>query len=244
MKEFVHTVKQTFLVNKSEILIYGLITAGGGIFGMILMLVLLAFDGMEGHYFQFGTMGAMLFGIMMVLFSGIFSLRNDFDLAISMGKTRKYFVPAKYLVFVADWLICGIIPVLISWLETAIYKAFCPEAICRVDMGVLFANPVYWICILLVAPIAIMLMGGLFIKFSTKFFWFFWAVWMVSCLGGPRLLSASEERPDSLPGKMGVGVLQFFQQINGIQATAALLVFLVVSVPVIVLIFRKQRVTT
>lgn len=243
MKEFVRTVKQTFLVNWGELLIYGLITAGGGIFGMIIMLVILACGGMDGEYFKVGTIGAMMFSVMILLFSGIFSLKNDFDLAISMGKTRKYFVPARYLMFVADWLICGSLPILISRIEDVIYKFFCPEVICSADVGMLFAKPVYWISILLVVPIVSVLLGGLFLKFSTKFFWFFWALWMLASLVVPRLFSAAEERPDSIPGKMGMGVLQFFQQITQTQAVTALFGFLIVSVTAIVLVFRKQRVT-
>ena len=243
MKEFVCTVKQTFLVSRSEVLIYGLIAAGGGIVGMMIMLVILACGGMDGEYFEAGAAGAMILSVIMLLFSGIFSLKNDFDIAISMGKTRKYFVPAKYLMFVADCLTCGVIPIVISRVEAAVYKVFYPEIICGWELDVLFRNPFYWSGILLVAPVAIVLLGGLYLKFSTKFFWFFWAVWMLVWLGAPRLFSASEEKPDSLPGRMGAGVLQFFRQITQTQAAAAMLVFLIVSVIIIVLVFRKQRVT-
>lgn len=244
MKEFVCTVKQTFLVNKSEVLIYGLITAGGGIFCTILMLVILACGGLEGKYYNAGTIGAVMVSILMLLISGVFSLKSDFNLAISMGKTRKYFVPAKYLLFVADGLVCGIIPIVINRLEALIYKVFYPKIICGWEFDVLFANPFYWIGFLLVVPIVIVLLGGLFLKFSAKFFWFFWALWMLCSLGLPRLFSAAEESPDSLPGRMGAGVLQFFRQITPTQAAAALLLFLIAGVIIIVLVFRKQRVTT
>lgn len=244
MKEFACTVKQTFLVNKSEVLIYGLITAGGGIFGMLIMLVTLTCGGMDGQYFKAGTFVAMLLSVLMLLFTGIFSLKNDFNLAISMGKTRKYFVPARYLMFVADCLTCGIVSIVISKVEAVIYKVFFPEIICGWELDVLFRKPFYWLDILLVAPMVIVLLGGLFLKFSAKFFWFFWAIWMLCSLGLPRLFSAAEESPDSLPGRMGAGVLQFFRQITPTQAAAALLLFLVAGVIIIVLVFRKQRVTS
>ncbi len=243
MKELIGTVKHLFLVNRSEILVYGSVTVGFGIFGMVVVLVMLASGSMEGEYLKLGTLVAMLFSIIVLLFSAIFSLKTDFDLAISMGRTRKCFVPARYLLCAADCMVCMVGFMLISRMEDAVYRFLYPEAVSIWNVDVLFAKPVCWVGFLLATPALIMLMGGLFIKFSTKFFWFFWVVWMVCWLGGPRILSASEESPDSLSGRMGTDVLAFFRQITESQIMTALIIFLIVSAVAVALIFRKQRVT-
>ena len=124
MKELIGTVKHLFLVNRSEILVYGSVTVGFGIFGMVVVLVMLASGSMEGEYLKLGTLVAMLFSIIVLLFSAIFSLKTDFDLAISMGRTRKCFVPARYLLCAADCMVCMVGFMLISRMEDAVYRFY------------------------------------------------------------------------------------------------------------------------
>ena len=85
--------------------------------------------------------------------------------------------------------------------------------------------------------------GSLVMRFGQKAFWAVWAVWMLLCIGTPRIIDAAKDAPQSLFGMIGKGVLQILNvlPVDGwiIAGTAASLLCCIGSW----LMLRRQQVT-
>lgn len=243
MKEFVRTLRQSFQVHGRDLFSYAAITAGGGIFGILIVLVILVMDGSGEDYGKLGAMLALMFGVILVFFGGIFTVQSEFNLAISMGKTRKYFVPARYLELALNVLVMLAVVMLVDWVEGMLYPAIYPQAVCEFSIDLLLHNGGVLIGIVFGAPALILLFGALLMRFSTKFFWVLWALWMILFVGGPRFLTGIRKNPDSIPGRIGLKLLDFVAGITSVQLTVVLILLAAAGLGVATGLFRKQRVT-
>ncbi len=243
MKYLIQTAGQVWKLEWKEYLrhvIITLITAFIGI-GMVYLIMNTAAEGED--YGELGTLFAILFGVMINIFGGIFTVQADFNNAISMGKTRKSYVPAKYLVSVMGTAMIVLTIWFVNILERFLYSMSFPSVgNTELNFEVIFANPVVLIGYIIGVPAITLLLGGLYMKFGVKFFWIMWAVWMFVCLGLPRIGDAMTENPDSIPAKIGFAAIDFFKDITMIQGIIAFVVCLIVVVVGNVFIFRKQRV--
>lgn len=243
MKEFKNTVKQTFQVGWQEVMGYSIISLFAGIIGIIIMLIIMAVAGEEEEYLAFGALMVAMISIVLILFAGVFSLHMDFNLAISLGKTRKYYVPAKYLLTVVNCLACTIISLLIGLFEEFLYAKLYPNARCLFSIDFLLKYPAVMVGVVLLIPMVVLLLGALFIKFGMKFFWICWVLWMLSFTVLPRMITAVAHKQDSFLAKTGSAIVQFFSGFNQTQAIIALIVAVVVGMAGAYLLLRKQRVT-
>ncbi len=243
MKEFIRTLKETFLINVNEFLQYGLIPLAGGIFGIIIVLIVMAVDGTGEDYGQIGTMLVQMFGMILLFFGGIFSVQSDFNLAVSMGKTRKYYVPSKYLMLVCETAVILIIMFVISRIEDILYPAIYPGAVCDLNVGGIFGYPGILAGVLFGLPMIVLLFGALLMRFAAKFFWVIWVLWMFLCMGVPRIASAASENPDTIPGKIGRTVIEFFSGFTSLKLLGLAAVVIAAGLAITFALFRKQRVT-
>lgn len=243
MKEFIRTLKETFLINEKEFRQYGLISVAGGILGIIIVLIIMAVDGTGEDYGQLGTMFVQMFGLILLLFGGIFSVQSDFNLAISMGKARKYYVPSKYLMLVFETAALLIIMFIISRVENALYPALYPGAVCDLDVGGIFNYPEILAGLLLGMPMIVLLFGALLMRFTAKFFWVFWVLWMFLCLGVPRIAAATVEKPDSVPGKIGRALTEFLAGLTSFRLLGLAALVVALGLLVAFALLKKQRVT-
>lgn len=244
MKEFGGTLKQTFQVNYREMFSYACISAAGALLGVALILIGMVTVGKaEGSYANVGALLSLMFGEAAFLFGGIFTVQSDFNLAVSMGKARKYFVPVRYLCMVLDGLVILGIVKFVNVLEGALYPALYPGAVCGMDADRIIGKPAVFIGLVLGMPALILLLGALIMKFSTKFYWVVWAVWMLAFMGIPRILSAGKKHPDSFAGKAGILLMDLAESVTGTGLLAALLCGAAAGIVISILLFRKQRVT-
>lgn len=241
---FLKTVKQTFQVNRSEFLSYGAVPAFAGIAGIIIVLIIMAAEGSGEEYGKLGSLMALMMGTIALLFGGVFSVQSDFNLAISMGKTRKHFVPARYLMLLLDTLMVWGIATLINLTEGALYEAIYPGAVCELGMRFLYQNPAVVTGILLVVPMLLLLLGALLMKFTAKIFWVLWAFWMLGCMGLPRVADAMKERPDSFLAGIGRAAVQILSNESVGGPVVATAILLVAGMTAVVLLLRRQRVTS
>lgn len=242
--DFLKTLKQTLQVNRSEFLSYGAAAALGGIGGIILVLIIMAVEGSGEDYGKIGSLMALIMGTAVLLFGGIFSVQSDFNLAISMGKIRKYFVPSQYLMLLLDTLMVWGIATLINLTEGALYEALYPGAVCELSMRFLYQNPAVVLGILLVVPMVLLLAGALFMKFAAKIFWVIWALWILGCMGIPRVADAMKERPDSFLAGIGRTAEQILSSESVGGSVVAAVILFTAGMTAIVLLLRKQRVTS
>ncbi len=243
MKEFAHTLKQTFLVNKRDILLYAIVTSAGSVVGMLITLLILYIDGTGEDYVQMGAFLAILIGGIMLSVGGLLSIPIEFNLAVSMGRTRKYFATSRYISWMVNVAVVMMIVLLTSVVEDAIYLAIYPGAVCRMDVRAAVGSPVVFLGIVLCIPAIILMLGALVLRFANKFLWIFWGVAMLFNLFGRRIADTVQENPESLLGRIGYGIADIF--VNGSVADSFLVVLGVGAsgLVIAILILRKQRVT-
>jgi len=243
MKYLIQTVGQVWKLEWKEYLrhvVITLFTAFIGI-GMVYLIMNTAAEGED--YGEMGTLFAILFGVMINIFGGIFTVQADFNNAISMGKTRKSYIPAKYLVSVMGTAMIIVTIWVVNILERFLYsKSFPNVGNTELNFAVVFDNPIILIGYIIGMPAIALFLGGLYMKLGVKFFWVMWTLWMVVCLGLPRIDDAMTENPDSIPAKIGFAAIDFFKDITMTQGIIAFVVCLIVVVVGNVFIFRKQRV--
>lgn len=242
MKEFMNTMKQILRVGWSETKTYMLCSAVAGMLGMVIMFVILAAAG-ENEYFIFGALMSIMIGMMLIFFGGTLSFQADFNMAISLGKTRKQYVPAKFCIILMNCALCMVITLLIGSLEESLYKGMYPQARELLGMGTILKYPGYIVGIVFLAAVVILLVGALLLKFGMKIFWVIWVLWMISNTLIPRIITATEEAPDSFWGRVGGMVAGFFGRFSEAQIIITLLISGLVGVIIAFLLLRKQRVT-
>lgn len=243
MKELMRTVKQTFQVGWHGILGYNIYSVVAGIVGMIIVFIIMKTEGDEASYAAIGSLLTLMFGAMIVIVVGIISVQMDFNVAISMGKTRKYYVPAQYLLYMASWALCLGIATILALVEEYLYPSLYPNAESEISMMFLVSEPGITFGLLLLVPAVIMLAGSLVLKFGMKSFWVLWIIWMFGCVGLPRIISAAEDAPDSFWGRAGVAFVNFFKNMSGTEIGIGMMVLAIAGLATSFLLLRKQRVT-
>lgn len=243
MKEFIRTLKQSFRVQGSDTLTYAAISVGGGIIGVIIVLIIMAIDGTGEDYGMLGTMFAIMGGTIAIFFGSIFTVQSDFNLAISLGKTRKYYAPSKYINLMVNVLLIEVVIVVFTYLEKALYPAIYPGAVCELSFSGLAENPGLIVGIALVVPVIIMFLGIMLMKFTAKFFWVLWVLWMFGCMGLPRISHAMTEKPNSWVGRLGWAVADFMDKSSTAGLIGVTSVVTIALMAVTYRLFKKQRVT-
>ena len=241
MKEYIRTLKELMRVNKNEFVFYGGVSLLGAVFGIIMVLVIMAVDGTGEDYGELGSLFALMMGVIVMVFGGIYGTQADFNLAISMGKTRKHFVPAKYMLLVMETVMLIGIAMLVGWIEGFLYNAIYPLAINELHISAWLDYPSLLVGVALGIPAITMLLGALLMLFGQKFFWVIWALWMLGCMGFPRIINAAVH--ESKAGKFSVAVVRFIAGLPKGSLTIAMFVLIAVAVVANYLLLRKQRVT-
>lgn len=244
MKEFIRTLKQLFLVGWQDMLAFSLYSLLGGVVGIIITLIIVAIEGSGEEYAQVGMFMALLIGVLVYLFAGIFGMANEFNLAVSMGKTRKYYGPAKYLMLVLGFLVMMAASALIGLVENILYPAIYPGIVCELYFSKILLQPMVIFSVTFIGAMLVVLFGALILKFSNKIYIFIWALWMVSTMSFSRLASSLHEEQPSVWGKIAKCVVTFAQNVTTVQMILLILVVVAVGLAVSFGFLRKQRVTT
>lgn len=243
MKSFITTVKQTFQVGKNDMLGHAVFEVGGGIFGVILFMIIMAADGADGTYGTIGAMMSLMLGMLFTVFVGIFSIHQDFNMAISLGKTRRQYVPAKYILLMTDCALCILVAIIFAWLEELIYPALMPGAICEFSMKGFLQNPLTIFGFVFLVPMVVMLCGAFYLRFGMKFFWVGWVLWMCMCTLLPKILNAANDEVDSVWKRIGTAMVDFFVNLDNVKGIIGILVIGGLGLFGAFKLLSKQRVT-
>ncbi len=242
MNELITAIKKTFLAERRGFVTYSVVSLIGGAFGSSIVLLVMSLAG-EEEYLALGMVMALVFNVSLVFFGRTFSLLHDFNLAISFGMARKYYVPSIYLVMVAECAWWMILMCLIGAIEKVLYAALYPGAIDIFGVEFFANHPSVILLLVLLLPAIVVLFGALFAKWGMKFFWVCWVLWMVSFTLLPRMVNASVHEPDSILGRAGAVIAQFIRGITEASAAGFAIIGAAVCAVLAYCVLRKQQVT-
>lgn len=204
----------------------------GFLAAMVMWLVLRGVLRKEAQYVPLGTIMALGLCGLCILFSQIFQTKLLFALEISMGSTRRIFF-LSYLLVQALYnagnyiLLVFLIllekktrPFLVAHNVAAGKKA---ELICSWTIR-------YGFPALLVFTIVSILFGTL------------WMYWMAFCLGGPNIADAITDAPNSILGKVGLGIAGMISFFSGATGMIVGIVFVIAVLVIIYCMMQRQAV--
>ncbi len=164
------------------------------------------------------TMGSAFaaFGLVCYEIAAFLTYRQNFMLALSLGRTRKEFL-ILYALEQIFWLGTGYLALLgLTALEQALYRVLFPWASMEFTMMPILTN---WRIVLPLIPALLvvqMFLGSMYSRYGKPFGWVLYFVWMALCLGGPRIALHLESAGNASPlawvpdipaaGWIGVGI--------------------------------------
>lgn len=178
---------------KKEALLFFLIIIAGyviGVFSMLLISRKSAGEAAEKEVVLIGTVLAMTIGVCLQFFVDIFTFLQEFNIAISMGQTRKSFVWCYEFVSLLELLAVTIILRGFAEIEQLIYCIAVPDIKFLVKADVLVQLKIIVPIILGITAVQ-MLIQALLLRFGMKAFWGIWIVWMTLAFS-PSVLSQNK----------------------------------------------------
>lgn len=188
------------------------IMLAAGIVGMSIMFAMMKFDVADGEWFCLGT---MLGGIVAAFYGFIWisaGIGFYFNMEVAMGCSRKEFFFSYYLTGFVMNGVYAIIMAIMCIIENALGRMLYPGMENDIDLLS------YIIRGGIPAVVVLTVIGGfcgtLVLRYGKKAFWVLWAIWMVLCLGGPRISDAVSDAPDSVFGKIGTAVEVLLESVS------------------------------
>lgn len=179
-------------LNRSSFFVLLAIQLGAFLFGSILVCIIMNVDEDPGSWFCLGTLMSGIALAAVTLFCYGFGYAQEFNVALSMGRTRAAFMGAYTLRTVLQLLAGYALLLGLYRLELAVYPLwFAPYG-----NEVAFTFLTDWRCILPVfigLVILALFIGAMYGRYGKKGLWFFYFLWMFCCFVLPRMF---HEEPD------------------------------------------------
>ena len=224
---------------KGTFLVQLLAELGGFLFGVIMVNFIMRVDDDPGSWFCMGSVMAIIVFLIFTLIYGAFGYHNEFQLALSMGRTRTAFM-GSYALRLLVQLTLGYVLILgLYHLELALYPLLFPAY----ENEVAFAFLTNWKLVLPAVPgllVLTMFVGAIYGRWGKKSLWFFWVLWMFCCFVLPRLFD--DEPGGGILDQAALGVRHVF---TAVPLTAWIVVGVVLAigmVSVTITLGKKQMV--
>lgn len=216
----------------------------GFLAAMVMWLVLRGVLRKEAQYVPLGTIMALGLCGLCILFSQIFQTKLLFALEISMGSTRRIFFLSYLLVQALYNAGNYILLVLLILLEKKTRPFLVVHNVTAGKKAELIWSWTirYGFPALLVFTIVSILFGTLWMYFGKVVGVILWTLWMAFCLGGPNIADAITDAPNSILGKVGLGIAGMISFFSG---ATGMIVGIVIVIAVLVIIYcmmQKQAV--
>lgn len=169
---------------------------GAAAAGMIMVALIMNLDSDPGSWFCMGTLLSLVVGGMFLLIQGAFGYQAEFQLALSMGRTRTAFMGAYVLRLLMEAFLVWGLTSAVHGLELTLYPvwyaAYENEVLFRfLSMPQIMVPAVLGLCLLA------MFIGALYGRYGRKGLAGFYFLWLVCCFGLPRLVDLFESEPKS-----------------------------------------------
>lgn len=223
-------------VRKAELLQCIGFLAAAYLLGLVILGIVMNVAKGEGSA-TVGTGMAVVFFFFLHLFGIAISFMQEFNVAVSMGATRKSFVASYALFNLLEIAVLELEVILFGWFEKLLIGVFFPHTAMELDITVFFTWK-YLLGVMLGFTILELFAGAVILKYGMKVLWLFWALWMAACLLPVRI--AHNEK---IMGKLTELGLFFGGKITPQGIAAALIVLAILVAGITWKILRRQRVT-
>lgn len=231
------SIKGQVKLELCDISVYLATEIGLCVLGMAIMICIQIF-GHEKSYFPIGSMIAMLGVLFMVLFGNIFGMCMGFDVAVSMGKTRRYYVPSAVITyFMMTLLLVAGLFVLIR-VETGVYAILFPEKI-KESIPVLTKFTLPWVVGLSAVLTGCGVLGAAVVRQFRRGKIIILAAWLLGCWTIP---GATDSRDRNILDRIGNAWGQWFAGFQLPVQISMLVGAGVIFTVTAYLLFRKQAV--
>lgn len=221
---------------KKEVLRYGLLLVAVYLFGLALELVACTVTG-EMESIPVGTMFALIIGMILQGFGTVIQFSGDFNLAVSMGETRRRYVWCYQGVSLLKFFGMALLLWLMWQSEQFLYGLVLPEVTLVFSFHALFQWK--WMFLAICALLAFeIFLSACILRFSTKAMWAIWLTWLLFAVGMSR-------NPELFTGTVGKWFLPLIEAVGTNSfATVCIGIFLAAVFEMVSwLMLRKQRVT-
>ncbi|MFW5554080.1 MAG: hypothetical protein ACOCN3_03855 [Roseburia inulinivorans] len=223
-------------VRKAELLQFLGMTAGGYLIGLIVVFIVMNVE-KGSTCATAGTMLAVIAFAFMHLFGITISFMGDFNMAISLGATRKSLVAGYVLFNLLEIAVLEVEIILFGMFEKFMLKTAFPQASMEIDLTTFFTWK-YLLGTMVVFTVLEMFFGAVILRYGMKVLWILWALWMLVWLM-PMIIEKNEKLSSEL-AKLGL----FLGGTLTPQGMVVLVIVLTIVVAAITWnILRKQRVT-
>ena len=234
------TVKKQFSIQWKDWIWVGAFLFGAAVLGMGMHLFIVKIDKTVNTYFALGTvfsgvLTAILGGIMIITQFGIY-----FHAEISLGCRRDYYLLSVYFFDLAALLGCLAAVILVNIAENALEAVMYPDLSCEIDFLPYLLK--WGFPVILLLCVGGIFCGALLLRFGKRAFWVLWTIWMAACIGGPQVLNAMTEAPDSPLGRIGNFFMELGKRIPGNAAAVLIVVLLAVCMVFTWKMIKKQEV--
>ncbi|MDD6038606.1 MAG: hypothetical protein PUD20_07445 [bacterium] len=228
---------------RKGLLLGGIAILGGlMIFGMILHDVIQSSTNAEDVFPMGGFMGLMGFFLVALLIVGQ-DFWQSFNHAVSMSQARKRFVPA----YIASVAVCQIIFVIVLKVFISIERlklaVMYPTLPYDGDFSLIFSWKVLFCLAIGSLGIGIFL-GAMLLKFGKAAYVVVWVLWMLVCIGVPKLMEYSRHHKNTVVGRILRSIGAAFENAVPSALPISIIVISAALVVIAYLMLRKQPVST
>lgn len=175
---------------KMEVLQFLAVTFGSYVFGIIVMMIIRANTMEENECVTLGMLIAMIVLVFIHFFGIIFSFVGEFNMALSMGATRKSFVGSYALFNMVELAGLELLLFVLGKIELALISVIYPQCEIILDVTQYFQWK-YFLAVIVGMTVVELFLGAVILRFGMKAFWVVWAIWMFLTLV-PAKLSENE----------------------------------------------------
>ncbi len=174
---------------KMEVLQFLVAAFGGYVFGIIVMMIIRA-NIVEKECVTLGMLIGMIILVFMHFFGITFSFVGEFNMALSMGATRKSFVGSYALFNMVELAGLELLLFVLGKIELALISVIYPQCEIILDVTQYFQWK-YLLAVIVGMTVVELFLGAVILRFGMKAFWVVWAIWMFLTLV-PVKLSENE----------------------------------------------------
>ena len=175
---------------KMEVLQFLAVAFGSYVFGIIVMMIIRANTMEENECVTLGMLIAMIVLVFIHFFGITFSFVGEFNMALSMGATRKSFVGSYALFNMVELAGLELLLFVLGKIELALISVIYPQCEIILDVTQYFQWK-YLLAVIVGMTVVELSLGAVILRFGMKAFWVVWAIWMFLTLV-PAKLSENE----------------------------------------------------